>query len=248
MHKVICEEPRHGGGRKKFARRANLADEFLPKFEGMRRPHRDRKEFGEHLGPLRRWLRSQIGRPWDQIYGEASAVIKPDSVVRNHIKFHLLEFVHRHTFLRDGKVWCFTAGWRGNEMPIDDAASSWSPFFIHPGRGLLCEVPLRPRSRWCDRSTGVRDKTQRWVNERTLLRQLNGIWFECTTESFLACFMGGDEPVQYDFAERRVIDRDHAQKVYGKHIFCSAKRQLSRWELRKFNLANFANGLDKARH
>jgi len=85
MHKVICEEPRHGGGREKSGRRAQLADDLLPTAEGMRRPHRDRKWFGEHLSPLRRWLRSQVGRPWNLVYGEACAVIKPDSVVRNHI-------------------------------------------------------------------------------------------------------------------------------------------------------------------
>src|SRR5262249_40852920 len=123
MHKVICEEPRHGGGRERFGRRANLGEELLPKFEGIRRPHLDRKWFGEHLGPLRRWLRSQVGRPWNDVYSEACSVIKPDSVVRNHIKSHLLEFVQRHTFLRNGRVWCFTGGcWRWNERPIEEAA------------------------------------------------------------------------------------------------------------------------------
>src|SRR5438477_11087201 len=91
MHRVICEEPRHGGRYEKLGRRANLADELLPKFEGMRRPHGDRKWFGEHLGPLRRWLRSQVGRPWNRVYSEACAIIKPDSVVRNYIKLHILE-------------------------------------------------------------------------------------------------------------------------------------------------------------
>ena len=51
MHKVICEEPRHGGGREKFARRANLPDELLPKFEGICRPHRELvSERGTEIG------------------------------------------------------------------------------------------------------------------------------------------------------------------------------------------------------
>src|SRR2546429_257519 len=53
MHKVICEEPRHGGGPQKTSRRANGPDELLPRFGGGRRPHKDRKSFGEHPGPLR---------------------------------------------------------------------------------------------------------------------------------------------------------------------------------------------------
>src|SRR5207248_1577311 len=134
---------------------------LLPKFEGVRRPHRERKWFGEHLGPLRRWLRSQVGRPWNQVYSEVCAVIKPDSVVRNHIKFHLLQFVQRQTFFRDGCIWCYTTGWRGNELPVKEAASHWSSFYVHPRAGLLCEVALRARARWRDFESEHRANTQR---------------------------------------------------------------------------------------
>ena len=240
MHKVICEEPRHGGGREKHSRRANLSDEFLPRTEGMRRPHRDRKWFGEHLGPLRRWLRSQLGRAWDDVYREACAVIKPDSVVRNHIKFHLLQFVQRHTFVQGGRVWCFTTGWQGNEKLVEENASHWAPFYVHPQTGLLCEAQLLPRSRRRDHEAELRAKTQRWLSENTLLRQLNGIWFECAVEFFPANFVRGDEPTQFDLAERRLISLSQANDVYGKRVFCLAKRQLSRRELRKFGLSNSA--------
>src|SRR2546427_1453297 len=165
MHKVMCEEPRHGGGREKYSRRGNLPEELLPRFESVRRPHKERKSFGEHLGPLRRWLRSQVGRPWDTVYSEACAVIKPDSVVRNHIKFHLLEFVQRHTFLRDGQVWGFRKYWGSSEIPVAEACSHWSPFYVHPETMLLCEPPLRPRPRRRNKAPDNRAKTQRWLTE-----------------------------------------------------------------------------------
>src|SRR3954464_13071307 len=104
MHKVIVEEPRGGGGPGKKGRRANLPDELLPKCEGMRRPHLRRKWFGEHLGPLKRWLRSHCGRPWNEVYSEAAQVIKPSDPVRLHIKFHMMQMVERNTFLLDGKI------------------------------------------------------------------------------------------------------------------------------------------------
>ena len=240
MHKVICEEPRHGAGPQKHLRRANIAHELLPRFEGIRRPHRSRKWFGEHLGPLRRWLRSQVGRPWNDVYGEACAVIKPDSVVRNHIKFHLLEFVHRHTFLRDGRVWCFAAGWRGGELPVEEAASRWSPFYVHPVTRALCEVPSRPRRRWREAHEQRLVKSRRWLNEDTVLRLLNGMWFECAVSSFHERFVRGDAPTEFDWAERRLIGPGQATNIYGKRVFCFAKRQLSHHELKKLGLANSA--------
>jgi len=238
MHKVICEEPRHGGGPEKASRRANLPDELLPRFESVRRPHKDRKSFGEHLGPLRRWLRSQVGRPWDKVYSEACAVIKPDSVVRNHIKFHLLQFVQRHTFMRDGQVWCFTDGWYGNELPVEQAASHWSPFYVHPKTGLLCEMPLSPRFRWRDQAAERRAKTQRWVKENLLLRRIQGLWFSCVVEAFPVRSVREDTPWHFDLAERRLISPSQAREIYGKEVYCTAKRQLSRQELRVAGLAN----------
>ena len=241
MHKVICEEPRHGGGREKHSRRGNLAEEFLPRFESVRRPHKDRKSFGEHLGPLRRWLRSQVGRPWDKVYSEACAVIKPDSVVRNHIKFHLLEFVQRHTFMRDGRVWCFSNGWDKRELLVEEAASHWSPFYVHPVSGLLLEAALRARVRWRDKAADHRANTQRWLNDGLLLRQLRGIWFACAMDRFPAQLARGDNPWRFDLAERRLINCSEARDIYGKEVHCIAKRQLSRRELRQRGLANSVN-------
>src|ERR1051325_2310128 len=86
MHKVVIERPRSNPRPGKPLRRADLRDELLPKFEGIKRPHSCRKRFRDLLGPLKRWLQSQVGRPWNDVYSEACAVIKPDSVIRAHVK------------------------------------------------------------------------------------------------------------------------------------------------------------------
>ena len=141
MHKVIVERPRYGGGCERHNRRANVPIEERPASESMRAAHTDRKCFGENLAPLRRWLRSQVGRPWGDIYSDACSVIKPDSTVRKHIKVHLLEMVERHTFLPNGRVWCFRRGWwSANEVQVAEIGGSWACFYVHPRSGLLCEV------------------------------------------------------------------------------------------------------------
>src|SRR5437773_12222240 len=105
MHKVIVERPRWGGGRERHNRRANVPLEDRPTRESMRAAHTDRKWFGENLAPLRRWLRSQVGRPSGDIYSDACSVIKPNRPVRNQIKDPLLEKVDDHTFSRYGDAW-----------------------------------------------------------------------------------------------------------------------------------------------
>jgi len=241
MHKVICEEPRHGGGPEKYSRRANLPHELLVKFEGIRRSHKDRKRFGEHLGPLRRWLRSQLGRRWDDVYSEACAVIKPDSVVRNHIKFHLLQFVQRNTFMRDGAVWCFSGFWGRREIPVEEIAGRWSPFYVHPQTGLLCEIQARANRKWRDKAAERRASIQRWISDEIVLHQIKGIWFECAMTGFPERFARGENPLQFDLTERCLISPSRAREIYGREVRCVAKRQLSRQELRKLGLANRAH-------
>ena len=139
MHKVICERPRLGScGPWKRSGPKNVPLDALPRYQSMRGAHTDRKEFGENLAPLRRWLLAQVGRPWDEVYSEACKVIKPDSVVRNHIKFHLLGMVERHTFLKNGEV-CILG-----EVPIKLLWGKWD-FYVCPKSGRLCSHPAGPR-------------------------------------------------------------------------------------------------------
>lgn len=243
MHKVVIERPRWNPGPSKNRRRANLDPDLLPQHEGMRRPYDRRKSFTDLLGPLRRWLRAQLGRRWNDIYSEACAVIKPDSVVRAHIKTHLVKFVQRDTFLRDGEIWCYTDSSffaPGIEKPVADAASRWTPFYVHPRTGRLCESPLNTRKRR-DAWRKLRESfgpEQRWLGDTRALLRLNGLWFDCAMKAFPPYFNRGDEPVRQDVALKRPLNRSHAYDRYGRYAFCVAKRQLGSKELRRHGLAN----------
>lgn len=243
MHKVVVERPRWNPGPTKQDRRANLDPDLLPQCEGMRRPYSNRKSFTDLLGPLRRWLRARVGRPWDDVYSEACAVIKPDSIVRAHIKTHLLEFVHRHTFLRDGRVWCFGRSWffsPGIEKPVEDAAPRWTPFYVHPVSRLLCEVPARRRPRRNGWSTLLASfaPPQRWVTSRQAFLCLEGLWYDCTMTGFPAYHHRGDEPTPFDRTLKRPLTRSQAYDRYGRYVYCTAKRQLGSKELRRLGLTN----------
>ena len=60
----------------------------------------------DHLGPLRRYLKAQVGRPWDKIWSEICADLHPRSTMHQHVRDHVLWEVEREIlFVKDGEVW-----------------------------------------------------------------------------------------------------------------------------------------------
>jgi hypothetical protein len=152
MAKVIVERPRHGSrdrGAGKGYRRAlrRIVDEDLPVREGMKRRCRGgTKSLNEHLGPLRRYLDSQVGRPWDKVFAEICAHIDRSSAVQDHVRDHVAAYVTTHVILIDG-VPCSAEGDRRHGTPLDDRSCRW---YVCPRTGLLrraSDLPRPPRNR-----------------------------------------------------------------------------------------------------
>ena len=91
--------------------------------------------------------------PWNDVYSEACAVIKPDSIIRAHVKTHLLEFVERHTFMHDGKVCILDTSYRGGVKPVTETGWRRSLFFVHPETALLEPIPKLSKRAWCARES-----------------------------------------------------------------------------------------------
>ncbi|MCI0527036.1 MAG: hypothetical protein L0Y56_06270 [Nitrospira sp.] len=108
MAKVLTERPRVGGAvsnKKSFAA-ANtprtkrhfkgVKDDLSPKRESMRKRHRYRfggKEFSDHIQPLRRYLESQAGRPWDKVWSDVCKRLKGNGLQAQHVKDHVKSYV-----------------------------------------------------------------------------------------------------------------------------------------------------------
>ena len=232
MHKVVIERPRWNPGPGKQGRRANWPDELLPKFEGIKRPHRSRKGLRDLLGPLKRWLQSQVGRPWNDVYSEACAVIKPDSIIRAHVKTHLLEFVERHTFMHEGKPCVLEVGYGGRGIvPVVEGRSGWNLFYVHPISGLLLKTSWLSR-----RVRRAREPkppvTEYWIRKNISRQQIRGLWFECCFERPVNKF------VAYDHALERLVRLDELTRHRRQYLLCVRKRQLSRRELKRSGLRN----------
>jgi hypothetical protein len=235
MHKVVIERPRWNPGPGKHGRRANLPDELLPKFEGIKRRHTQRKGLKDLLGPLKRWLQSQVGRSWNDAYSEACAVIKPDSIIRAHVKTHLLQFVERHTFMHDGKVCVLDTGYRGlGIIPVADRRYGWNLFYVHPESGLLCATPQKSWKALRAERRATRAEKFRWLDGHFALKQIDGLWFACQFR-----VVSPEGPFKaYDHALGQQVGRGGLLRREGQYLHCIAKRQLSRRELRRYNLRN----------
>ena len=92
MSKVIVERPRRGGRTDKHKGRLYRAGEELPGKIGMKQGYTDRKGLNENLSPLKRWLESQVNRPWDKVYAELCANIDRRNTVQEHIFAHIDQF------------------------------------------------------------------------------------------------------------------------------------------------------------
>jgi hypothetical protein len=145
MAKVIVERPRHGSGLaskgKGYDRaRRRLAWDEQPRREGMKRRSGGGRFFNEHLGPLVRFLRSRVGRPWDGVFSEICQHINRDSVVQDHVRDHVDDLVVTRVLLVDG-VPCYNGG-RFHARPIAGSRFS-AQFYVCPATGILKALKRR---------------------------------------------------------------------------------------------------------
>jgi hypothetical protein len=263
MWKVIVERPR-GGGEVSKGRYRNVPLDELPTFEGIRRPHRERKGLNENLSPLRRYLRSQVGRPWDKVYADICENLRPESTVQQHVRDHIEDFVAVRTRLMDGAVFVIDPrGWRGSIRRLDEA---FVELYVHSVSGLLLENrSMRRGRRWAYRQAETRRNREIFDRRRDIapdvqLHKLNGCWYEVRLglmSRAIECAACPPKRLQPRRGERQangsvyrytayrdeVIDaglsRMPPEELYGRRgVHAVAKRQLSRKELKAYGLKN----------
>ncbi|HKP29711.1 MAG TPA: hypothetical protein VJU15_09915 [Gemmatimonadales bacterium] len=142
MHKVIVERARRGG---RVATRPGRHRDYddLPAREGMRRRHvlaGSEKALNEHLAPLERYLRKQVGRPWNAIYRDINRRLRPDSAVQLHVRQHIGDFVEFNVELGARGVvhGAVHARFGAGRFPLRAGT-----MYVHPNTGLLALVRRR---------------------------------------------------------------------------------------------------------
>ncbi len=134
MAKVIVERPRHGSHMRDKDRKGRRRDVQRLGLNWLKRERvgTTHKSFNEHLAPLRRYLDSQVGRPWDAVHAEIRKHIRTDSVVQKHVLTHVDQYVVTDVLEIDG-VACHSTGWFSGQPIL------WG-WFVCPRTGLLRRV------------------------------------------------------------------------------------------------------------
>jgi hypothetical protein len=150
MAKVIVERPRFGSrdshkGKGYLRRQQRCPREDLPRREGIKVRSGGTKSLNEHLGPLRRFLNSCVGRPWDQVFAEICERISRNSAVQDHVRDHVPDYVALHVVLRAG-VPCQGEG-PAYGQPLEQISYRYRTLYVCPATGLLKRLPPRPSRR-----------------------------------------------------------------------------------------------------
>lgn len=153
MSKVIVERARPGSSQHVARRLRRLDPKLIPISEDAEDPFparisharaaglgRFRKRLNENLAPLRRYLHSQVGRRWDDIFSDISANIRLDNAVQKHVRDHVQDFVAVTTLLYDGKI--FIVDRCGRLSSLTDPRRP-SGLYVHPITGVLCRNDWR---------------------------------------------------------------------------------------------------------
>lgn len=253
MSKVLVDSPRGGhrsayalrGSRRARRNRLDRDGESAPLRVGIRRDAIERKNFGEHLNPLYRYLSKQVHRPWAKVYSELSANVDRRNAVQEHLFQHIHSHVAVETVWRDGQV--FARSYGGLE-PLE---RNWAPpLYVHPLTGIL--LPNRARAlekqrqkqalaakkelRQSDRRIGVPGMPvdRQW-------HRVKGIWYE------VALRLLDDSPEAgpvYDVVLGQLVNRESRKVLaftYGYNdVYAMEKRQLPSKTLRKHGLVSQA--------
>ncbi|WP_414576821.1 hypothetical protein [Anabaena sp. CCY 9402-a] len=152
LSKIVIERPRHGmrislkkltGFKKQLHKLTEEASQ-----DGLLNPYLIKatnrtKYLSDHLGPLRRFLRSQVGQPWNDVYSELCKKLDPNTMTGQHVLAHVWDYVERHVEIIDGSL--YSQPYRGYRIQLN--VSHYDHFYIHPQTGILCAADKLPRKR-----------------------------------------------------------------------------------------------------
>lgn len=149
MAKVVTERPRYGHSnpsRKTSGPRIRRFDPDHDYDEPTRLPvARGRqygwqaKEFSDLIGPLRRYLRSCIGRPWAKVHSELARTLDRRSLTGAHIWRHVQWEIESDCVIGgDGLAYSNRRRFLHGEIPVDG-------LYVHPRTGLIREQRRRRR-------------------------------------------------------------------------------------------------------
>jgi hypothetical protein len=179
MAKVIVERPRmprprygHGSDYPRGSLEGRFARELedAPSREALGRGYAT-KQLNENLQPLVRFLRTHVGRAWNDVRSEIAARVRLTSAVQKHVLDHLEDYVAPQVWFDagGGPLWM---RW-GRIEPLESRGMRLR-FYVCPTTGRLLLAPVTPRKR----AAKPADPDVRVLGPLHELRRIVGVWYD----------------------------------------------------------------------
>ncbi len=234
MHKVVTTRPRKGGygysNRGRHLRHAEMKV-VVDDEEGIETNARKRgkisrhdKVFSDLINPLLRYLRKQVGRPWNDVYSDVSKSL-PKGLHRYHIRDQHVSFaVETQVEIIDGEP---------HSKPPYPHRLRDGALYVDPRDGILKRTKDRKRQK-----PKARDDLVKISDTVFLCRCKAGIWWEVTYK----------EPVTGRYRYRwghfedvqKVWTLDGTKYIAWRPKYSYTRRTLSKKEIRKHKLKRAA--------
>lgn len=225
MHKVVVERERGGshwksrkwGKRLTFVPDSDYAEQPKSVSSARKRQYGyESKWFTDVLGPLKGFLRSNVGRPWNKVYSELRQGLDVRKVTGRHIFEHLEHMVVRDCWIgSDRRVYARPRGWQV------------TGFYVHPKSGLLAFAPRQSaRARKKERLLS-QDIDEVRLNCSSSYKLIDGQWYFVSFET-VEIGRGAEGPKMWD-----VVQRHEVKLTWGRNRIAVRKRQCNHEEVLK---------------
>lgn len=180
------------------------------------------KHLNEHLGPLRRYLAGQVGRPWSVVHADICRHLNRGSAVQDHVRDHVQDYVAVNVLERGDEL-ChgdgYGVGWPRRTL-----------FYICPRTGVLKKNKrLRARFQNLERAAPFEP-----VGHDTALLRGDGRWFTARWQKLPATPFPY-EAAAWDALLERDLSRNDAERIFGRPIFIDAVRPATKREIRQIS-------------
>ncbi|MGP1385658.1 MAG: hypothetical protein ACTS2F_18990 [Thainema sp.] len=228
LSEIVIERPRYGmrislrkvkGFKKQLHKLTEEASE-----DGLLRPYlikprNKSKYFSDHLAPLRRYLRSQVGQPWNDVYSKLCQQLDTSTLSGQHILSHVWHYVERHVELIDG------IPYRKSDGGYRLTRSYQLQLYVHSETGILCDVKDIDPTSFVD-STSKPNRQLDCLNLDAYhqYRKIDDIWYLITYQ---------DVPtteIVFDVLHRATVTPE--SKHSSNQLYAAHKRQCNKREIK----------------
>ena len=217
MFKVIVERPRRGRAWARPLRTPRDDRTWMPVSRG-----RGQKGLNENLEPLRRYLRSSIGKPWNAVYSDLCKGLSVRSAVQKHVRDHLRDLVALQVTETFGVLWQHS---RFHQL-VRLERTHRDQLYVCPRTGLLRLLEASPHRQRRERQSRIT-----WLSaDQAALVFRDQWWLVDVTEA--------RGPVNWDvLLERQVHGSWQLRRLYQKEAVAGVrKRALTRAEVKRLAL------------